>query len=182
MATFAVPRFEGLLRLFYSERHNMSFETRYVKLRVAHAAGMPETFSLPPRVSDTGMHHGMCVTHVPWCMPGSLTSGFLWSWWRRKRSRHSRRMRNPQFYVSGKRSMTLKLFRHYYPFVQGIHWSPTFLLNKGKYCWTNVFLVDGLNRLLKQQQITGDMRRHDAHVTLLECVCTKQSFICSMYM
>ena len=24
-------------------------------------------------------HHGTCVTHVPWCMPGSLTCGFLWS-------------------------------------------------------------------------------------------------------
>ena len=25
-----------------------------------------------------------CVTHVPWCMLGSLTSGFLWSqWWRK---------------------------------------------------------------------------------------------------
>ena len=24
------------------------------------------------------MHHGTCVTHVPWRMPGSLTSGFLW--------------------------------------------------------------------------------------------------------
>ena len=23
-------------------------------------------------------HHGMCMTHVPWCMPGSLISGFLW--------------------------------------------------------------------------------------------------------
>ena len=49
------------------------------------------------------MHHGTCVTHVPWCMPGSLTIGFLWSRWRGKRSRHSRRMRNPQFYVSGQR-------------------------------------------------------------------------------
>ena len=36
-------------------------------------------------------------------LPGSLTSGFLWSRWRRKRSRHSGCMRNPQFYVSGKR-------------------------------------------------------------------------------
>ena len=76
---------------------------KYVKLRVAHAQGMPGTFSPPPRVSDPDMHHGTCVTHVPWCMPGSLTSGFLWSRWRGKRSRHSRRMRNPQFYVSGKR-------------------------------------------------------------------------------
>ena len=26
-------------------------------------------------VSDPGMHHGTCMTHVPWCMPGSLTCG-----------------------------------------------------------------------------------------------------------
>ena len=78
---------------------------RYVKLRVAHAPGMPGTFCPPPPVSDPDMHHGTCVTHVPWCMPGSLTSGFVWNWWRRKRFRHSRRMRNPQFYVSGKRLM-----------------------------------------------------------------------------
>ena len=74
---------------------------RYVQLRVAHAPGMPGTFS--PRVSYPDMHHGTCVTHVPWCMAGSLTSGFLWSRWRGKCSRHSRRMRNPQFYGSCKR-------------------------------------------------------------------------------
>ena len=79
--------------------------TTYVKLRVAHAPGMPGAFSPTPWVSDPDMHHGTCVTHVPWCMPGSLCCGFLWSRWRGKRSRHSRRMRNPQFYVSGKRPM-----------------------------------------------------------------------------
>ena len=26
-------------------------------------------------VSDPGMHHGTCVTHMPWCMPGSPTCG-----------------------------------------------------------------------------------------------------------
>ena len=26
-------------------------------------------------VSDLDMHHGTCVTHVPWCMSGSLTYG-----------------------------------------------------------------------------------------------------------
>ena len=26
-------------------------------------------------VSDPGMHHGTCVTHVPWCMSGSRTCG-----------------------------------------------------------------------------------------------------------
>ena len=74
---------------------------RYATLQVAHAPGI--TFSPPPRVSDPDMHHGTCVTHVPWCMPGLLTSGFRWSRWRGKRSRCSQRMRNPQFYVSGKR-------------------------------------------------------------------------------
>ena len=76
---------------------------RYVKLRVVHAPGIPDTFSPPPRVSDPVMHQGTCVMRVPWCMPGSLTSVFLWSQWRGKRSRHSRRMRKPQFYVSSKR-------------------------------------------------------------------------------
>ena len=52
---------------------------RYVILRVAHAPGMPGTFYPPPRFSDPDMHHGTCVTHVPWCMSGSLTSSFLWS-------------------------------------------------------------------------------------------------------
>ena len=50
---------------------------RYVKLRVAHATGMPGTVSPPPWVSDPDMHHGTYVTHVPRCMPGSLTSGLL---------------------------------------------------------------------------------------------------------
>ena len=53
-------------------------------------------------------HHGLailtCVTHVPWCMSGSLTSGFHGGRWE-KRSRNSRHMRKPQFHVSGKKPM-----------------------------------------------------------------------------
>ena len=60
-------------------------------------------------VSDPDMHRATCATPVPWCMPGSLTSVFLWSRWRGKRSRHSPHMRNPQFYVSGKRSIAYVL-------------------------------------------------------------------------
>ena len=78
---------------------------RYVKLWVAHSPGISGTFFPPPRISDPDMHHGTCVTHMPWCMPGSLTSSLFWSRWRGKRSRHSRRMRNSQFGISGKRSM-----------------------------------------------------------------------------
>ena len=74
---------------------------RYSKLQDVHAPGMGGTISPPPRVRDPDMHHGTCVTDVP----GSLTSCFLWCRWRGKRSQHSRCMRNPQFCVSGKRSM-----------------------------------------------------------------------------
>ena len=28
-----------------------------------------------PLACDPGIHHGTCVTHVPWCMSGSLTRG-----------------------------------------------------------------------------------------------------------
>ena len=86
--------------------------SRYVKLRDAHAQGMPGTFTPPPLISDLDMHHGTCMTHVPGCIPGSLISGFLWNQWRGKRSRHSRRMRNPQFYVSGKRPMMMSSRGH----------------------------------------------------------------------
>ena len=100
---------------------------RYVILRGAHAPGMPGTFSPPLRVSDPDMHHGTCVTHVPWCMPGSLTSGFLWSRWRGKRSRHSRRLHNQQFYVFGKRPMTSQYSPSWYEvpawLLQDCHWT-----------------------------------------------------------
>ena len=50
---------------------------RYVKLRVAHAPGMPGTFFPPPTLKATASKRSRyaCVTHVPWCMSGSLTLG-----------------------------------------------------------------------------------------------------------
>ena len=48
-------------------------------------------------ISDPDMHHGTCVTHVPWCNVGIANQR-----WQGKRSR---RMRNTQFLVSGKRPM-----------------------------------------------------------------------------
>ena len=41
-------------------------------------------FFPPPRVNDPGMHHGTCVTHVLWCIPGSLAGAFLWIQWKWK--------------------------------------------------------------------------------------------------
>ena len=70
---------------WYWNRHLESAHgplARYVKLWVAHAPGMPGTFSPPQWVRDPAKHDGTCVMHVLWCMLGSLTSSFLWSWWR----------------------------------------------------------------------------------------------------
>ena len=75
------------------------------KLRVAHAHApeMPGAISPPPTskqtvISDPGMHHGTCVTHLPWCLSGSLIAR-----WRGKGSRHSRRTHSTEFCVSSKR-------------------------------------------------------------------------------
>ena len=81
-------------RLGSNTGHSHGPLARYVKLRFVHAPGMPGTFSPPPRVSDPDMHQGTCMTHVPWCIPGSLTSSFIGSRWWGKRSR---RMRHLQF-------------------------------------------------------------------------------------
>ena len=66
---------------------------------------------LPPRVIDPDMHHGTCITL------GSLTSGFFWSRWRERFSRHSQGMRNPQLYVFDKRPMA-KLYYTFHPCAQ----------------------------------------------------------------
>ena len=77
--------------------------TRYVKLWVAHAPGMPGTFSPPPTSKETAssrhasrnVRHARAVMHIRIVNPRC----------RGKHSRHSRHMRNPQFCVSGKRSI-----------------------------------------------------------------------------
>ena len=65
-----------------------------LKVAGCACAGNTETFSSPPKIMDPDMHHSTCVTHMPWCLPVSLI---------RKRLRHSQRVRNRPFYVSGKR-------------------------------------------------------------------------------
>ena len=56
----------------------VSYQIRF--LRIAHALGLPGTLFLLTTsnmllVTDPGIHHSACVTHVPWWMPGSLTRG-----------------------------------------------------------------------------------------------------------
>ena len=105
------------------------------------------TFSPPPRVSDPDMYHGTCVTHAPWFVPGSLTSGFLWSRWRGKRSRHSRRMRNPQFCASGKRPMYGRISSVHYQFI----YDSNLYINKFSFVFCHLshyFVVQDSNQLI----------------------------------
>ena len=74
------------------------------KIACAHAPGM---LSQPPQVSDPDMHHGTCVTHMPWCMPG--ISSFFWSQWRGKTFPAFPAHAQPAIYISGKRHMASTL-------------------------------------------------------------------------
>ena len=91
---------------------------RYTKLRVARMRrecrerfsrhrGLATPSCMHVRDGHAVMHAGIAkyVMRVLWCMPGSLTSGFLWSRWQGKRPRYSRRMLNPHLCVSGKSPM-----------------------------------------------------------------------------
>ena len=78
-----------------------------------------------PWVTDPVMHHGTCVTHVPSCMPGSLTSGFLWS---RCRWKHARRMRNFTYLVRGPCMIFVTIVRTTYSQrvpIRGGEWTQT---------------------------------------------------------
>ena len=68
-----------ILRLYGKGSCKVWASCQIRKIAGAHAPGMLGTFSPSPQVSDPDMHHGTCVTHLPWCMPGSLTIGFLWN-------------------------------------------------------------------------------------------------------
>ena len=79
--------------------------TRYVKLRVAHAPGMPGTFSAPPTSKDTAMYRSRHASRHVRDARALMHVGIANPRWCGKRSRQCRHMRNPQFYVSGKRPM-----------------------------------------------------------------------------
>ena len=79
---------------------------RYVKLRVAYAPGMPGTFSSPPTSKKTASQRSRHASrHVRHARP-LMHVGIANPQWQGKRFRYSQRVRNPQFYVSGKRPMS----------------------------------------------------------------------------
>ena len=76
-------------------------------MRVVHAPGMPGMFSPPPTSNETAnwrsRHASRRVRHARAVMDAGIANPR----WRGKRSQHSRRKRNQQFYVSSKRPIVL---------------------------------------------------------------------------
>ena len=76
---------------------------RYVRLRVAHATGMPGSFSLPRTSKENASKRSWYASRHVLHVRAVMHAGIADPWRRGKRSRHSRRMRNAQFFVYGKR-------------------------------------------------------------------------------
>ena len=56
------------------------------KITISTASGISFEllWSPSPLANNPDIHQGTWATHVPWCIPGSVTSGFLWNRWREK--------------------------------------------------------------------------------------------------
>ena len=94
---------DGVIQKWLLRPHGLL--TWFVKLGVAQTSGIPGTFSPPSTSKETASSR---FRHASRHVRGArvvMHVGIANQRWRGKRSRHSRRMRNPQFYVSGKRPM-----------------------------------------------------------------------------
>ena len=69
--------------------------TRYVKLQVTHAPGMRGTFSPPPTSKEPASLRSRHASRHVRNARAVMHFGIANPRWRGKRSRHSRRMRNP---------------------------------------------------------------------------------------
>ena len=108
-------------------------------------------------VSDPGMHQGTCVTHAPWCMSGSLTRDG-----EEKRSRHSRRMRNPQFNISGKRPMAWNS-KKLHPMMDGWVMSQIYFDIKGRKYNMVSNVTWSITRHKEVDHVTRSLWKHWSH-------------------
>ena len=131
-----------------------------------------------PQVNDPGMHHGTCVTHVPWCMSGSLTSGGgenvsdipgvcatrNFTYLARGPYHHSRDRLQWSFWAWVQpRSPHYDVIK-YWPFVQEIHRSQVNSPPKGQWRRTlTLSLISAWTNGWINNRDIGDLRRHRAH-------------------
>ena len=139
---------------------------RYMKLWVAHALGMPGTFSQPPTskktVSYRSQHASRHVRHAR----GVKHVGIANPMWWEKRSRHSRRMCNPQFYVSGKRPMA-RTFCAYIPGPS--RGTSTLILLMSTQCVADTCVLAGLVVVTTPITICGNIQQDDITHNMIIC-------------
>ena len=70
---------------------------KYLKLRVTHALGMTGRFSRAPTSKETTSYRSRLASRLVRHARAVMHVGIANPRWQGKRSRHSRRMRNPQF-------------------------------------------------------------------------------------
>ena len=105
VASKMFPFYHGLNHLRYVSDFRLLWHIWYI-FQIRKLKSLTGIFSWSIGVEVWKLHKsGTARASYTWCMPGSLTSGFLWSRRRGKRSQHYRRMHNPQFSVSGKMSI-----------------------------------------------------------------------------
>ena len=121
-----------------------------------------ETASLWSRRASWHVRHARAMMHV----------GIASQWWRGKRSRHSRRMRKPQFCVSDKRSIACVFVPWWRHQMETFSASRLLAFCKGNSPVTGEFssqkpvtrsFDDFFDLRLKKHRDAGDMGRHRAH-------------------
>ena len=86
----------------------------------------------------------------------------FWSRWRWKRSRHPRRMRNPQFWVPGKRPMTRKCHRCFNDMCKTVIWVNAFLeLSSPNSVYITVVFIKKIPCFSKPKITSHEIVHHD---------------------
>ena len=151
-----------------------------------------------PLVSDPGMHHGTCVSHVPWCMSGSLTRGgggnvpgILGACATRNFTYLARGPCWARYPVlvgcedSHDDVIKWKHFPRYWPFVRGIHRSPVNTHDKGQWRGALVFsLISAWAIGWVNNRDAGDLRHYRPYynatvmLTMLHVSCFVNIALC----
>ena len=129
--------------------------SRCITLRVAHAPGIPGTSSTPRTSRETASLRSRHASRHVRPARAVMHVGNTYSRWRGKRSRHSRCMRNPQFYLSGKRPMPSPL----------LIWIICVQFIKPKWSWFGLCFFFYCGPLFQRNTVVSSLENSKLYVT-----------------
>ena len=121
--------------------------TRYAKLWVAHAPGMPGTFFPPPTSKETASQRSRYASRHVSDARAVMHVGIANSRWWGKRSQHSRCMGNPQFTYLARgpcQNPQEEVVPKEYHYQQSQLWVPNTLKNVSRRTWTRITVLRNL--------------------------------------